>query len=212
MSETIDSPARGDARIRLLEAARDVIRAQGFSATTVDALCREAGVTKGAFFHHFTSKEALGVAVADFWAETTSDFFRHAPYHLPEDPLARVLAYLDFRKEIIDGDLAAFTCLVGTMAQEVYDTSPAIRDACGASILGHAATLEADIAAAMEERGIEADWTPASLARHFQAVIQGAFIMAKATDDADVAREHVDHLRRYVEQLFEHTASQGETA
>jgi TetR/AcrR family transcriptional regulator, transcriptional repressor for nem operon len=46
------------------------------------------------------------------------------------------------------------------------------------------------------------DWTPASLAAHTQAVLQGAFILAKATGDRAIARESVDHLRRYIELLF----------
>ena len=199
-------PERGDARVRLLQAARSVIRAKGFAATTVDDLCAAAGVTKGAFFHHFPSKEALGVAAAAFWAETTTAFFEAAPYHQPADPLDRVLAYVDFRRSIIDGDLAEFTCLVGTMVQEAYGSHPAIRDACAASIFGHAATLEPDIAAAMQARGITADWTPASLARHTQAVLQGAFILAKATGDRAVALESVDHLKRYIALLFRPTA------
>lgn len=203
---TLFAPERGDARTRLLEAARDVIREQGYAATTVDDLCRAAGVTKGAFFHHFKTKEDLGVAAAGFWAETTSELFANAPYHHHDDPLARVLAYVDFRKAIIDGDLAEWTCLVGTMTQEAYRSHPAIRDACAASILGHAETLEADIAAAMKTRGLKADWSAASLARHTQAVLQGAFILGKATGDKDVARESVDHLRRYIELLFADTS------
>lgn len=199
---TKHNPERGDARARLLEAARDVIRTQGFAATTVDDLCKAAGVTKGAFFHHFENKEALGVAAAVYWAETTSAFFTGAPYHDLEDPLDRLLGYVAFRKDIIEGELAEFTCLVGTMTQEIYDTSPAIRDACAASIFGHAATLEPDIEAAMKARGIEAGWTPASLAAHTQAVLQGAFILAKATGDRAIARESVDHLKRYIEMLF----------
>src|SRR5918997_1883902 len=178
---------RGDARTRLLEAARDVIRAKGFAATSVDDLCKSAGVTKGAFFHHFENKEALGVAAAAHWAETTSAFFANAPYHHHDEPLDRLLGYVEFRKSIIEGDLAEFTCLVGTMAQEVYRSHPAIREACAASIFGHAATLEPDIAEAMRTRLIEADWTPASLARHTQAVLQGAFILAKAAGDRAVA-------------------------
>ena len=200
---TKHSPERGDARTRLLEAARDLIRQKGFTATTVDDLCKAAGVTKGAYFHHFESKEALGVAAANYWAETTSDLFRHAPYHQPADPLDRVLAYIDFRRAIISEEIPAFTCLVGTMAQEVHVTSPNIRDAAGASIFGHAKTLEADIDAAIEARGITPDgWNAASLARHFQAVLQGGFILAKAGDDPDLARESIDHLDRYVRQLF----------
>ncbi|GLS37339.1 TetR family transcriptional regulator [Mesorhizobium tianshanense] len=199
---TKQSPERGGARIRLLEAARDIIRAKGFAATTVDDLCKTAAVTKGAFFHNFGSKDALGVAAAEFWAETTSGFFAAASYHDPADALERILAYVAFRKAIIAGDLAAFTCLVGTMAQEVYASSPDIRDACGRSIFGHTATLEADIEAARRDHGIAGDWTAESLARHTQAVIQGAFILAKAGNDPALARESLDHLDRYIRHLF----------
>jgi TetR/AcrR family transcriptional repressor of nem operon len=195
-------PERGDARTRLLDAARDTIRAHGFAATSVDTLCQAAGVTKGAFFHQFGSKEGLGVAAAEYWADTTSALFASAPYHGHADPLDRVMAYIAFRRALIQGAPAEFTCLVGTMVQEVYASAPAIRDACARSIYGHAATLEADIAAAMKARRIKGRWTAASLARHTQAVLQGAFILAKAADDRAYALESVDHLQRYIELLF----------
>ncbi len=182
---------RPDARTRLLDAALTVIRAKGYAATTVDELCRTAGVTKGAFFHHFRSKDDLAVASAGHWADMTNAFVEAAPYHRHEDPLDRVLAYVDFRMVIIQGDLPAFTCLVGTMVQETCDTSPAIREACAASIFGPAGTLVADIGAAMQNCGIRADWTAESLASHTQAVIQGAFIIAKAKSDAHVAVETI---------------------
>lgn len=207
---TKQDPERGEARTRLLEAARDLIRARGFAGCSVDDLCRAAGVTKGAFFHQFGSKEGLGVAAAQYWAETTTAFFAAAHYQTHADPLDRVFAYLDFRKEIIAGEIADFTCLVGTMAQEVYQSHLAIRDACAASIFGHAKTLEADIAAAMQAHGIEGDWTAASLARHMQAVIQGAFVLAKAADNPEIARESLDHLRRYVLLLFSKAGSVDE--
>ena len=195
------------ARVKLLEAARDVIRAQGYSATSVDDLCRAAGVTKGAFFHHFASKEALGVAAADYWSETTAALFASAPYHDLLDPLARILAYIDFRSELLVGPVETFTCLVGTMVQESFATSDPIRAACEASISGHAATLEADIAAAILLYGLRGT-TPASLALHTQAVLQGAFILAKAKGDAEIARESAAHLKRYFELLFK----KGETS
>ena len=195
--------------MRLLKAARDTIRAKGFAATSVDDLCVAAGVTKGAYFYQFGSKEALGVAAASYWAETTTALFEVAPYHLPDDPLDRILAYVDLRRSIISGEFAEFTCLVGTMVQETYASSPAIRDACGRSIFSHAATLEADIQAAIINLGIVGDWTAASLARHTQAVIQGAFILAKAANDPALAVEGVDHLDRYIRLLFSQPSSKG---
>ena len=52
------------AKEKLLDASLSLIRERGFAATTVDELCTRAGVTKGAFFHHFASKEDLAVAAA----------------------------------------------------------------------------------------------------------------------------------------------------
>ncbi|MFN4100208.1 MAG: TetR/AcrR family transcriptional regulator, partial [Pararhodobacter sp.] len=162
--------------------------------------------TKGAFFHHFPSKEALGIAAAGFWAETTGALFASAPYHLPADPLDRIHAYLDFRRDLIAGEIWQWTCLVGTMAEEVHASHPAIAEACGASIFAHAETLEADIAAAMQARGITRP-DAASLARHTQTVLQGAFVLAKAGGGQAVARESVDHLRRYLDLLFSERAT-----
>ena len=194
--------SRINARTKLLEAALNVIRAKGYNATTVDDLCGATGVTKGAFFHHFASKEALAVAAADFWSETTAGLFAGADYHRHADPLDRVMAYIDFRAELIEGPIEQFTCLVGTMSQEVFLSSPAIRDACAASIFIHAATLEADIAQAMSRHGVTGV-SAGSLANHTQAVLQGAFILAKASGRADFALESVAHLKRYFELLFQ---------
>ncbi|MGL5116701.1 MAG: TetR/AcrR family transcriptional regulator, partial [Beijerinckiaceae bacterium] len=80
------------AREKLLDAAFTLVRSKGFTATTVDDLCAAAGVTKGAFFHHFASKEALGVAAAQHWSKVTSAFFAGATYHRHADPLERFLA------------------------------------------------------------------------------------------------------------------------
>jgi TetR/AcrR family transcriptional repressor of nem operon len=198
----IEPPPSGGARCRLLDAAFSIIREKGYAATSVDELCGEAGVTKGAFFHHFKSKDALGVAAARRWSEITGAFFETAPYHKHSDPLERVLGYLDFRKAMLKGEIAEFSCLVGTMVQEIYDTSPAIREACEASISTHAAGVESDIAGAMKLYRIRPPWTAESLALHMQAVLQGAFILAKAKGNARVAETSIDHLRRYVELLF----------
>lgn len=196
------NPELGYACTRLLDAALRLIRERGFAGTSVDELCRAAGVTKGSYFHHFKTKEALGIEAAKHWMVLTSTFFAAAPYHDPADPRDRVLAYVAFRKSMITGDIAEFSCLVGTMAQELFSVSPAVRDACGEAMFDHTATLEADIQAARDAYGVAGDWSTASLARHTQGVLQGAFVLAKAGNDPALAREMLDHLDRYIRLLF----------
>jgi TetR/AcrR family transcriptional repressor of nem operon len=194
-----------ESKTRLLDAALHVIRAKGYSATRIEDICEAAGLTKGSFFYHFKGKEDLALAAADYWSYQTSAMFESAEYHdqtkLP-DPVDRLLAYIDLRKALIQGELPDFTCLVGTMVQEIYDTQPAIREACNQSISGHAATLIPDIEEAMRQSGIRDGWTAESLALYTQASIQGAFILAKAKQNPDVAVALIDHLRRYFELLF----------
>lgn len=190
------------AKTKLLDAALSVVRTKGYSATTVDDICQAASVTKGAFFHHFKSKEDLAVSAAGHFSFMADGLFSAAPYHDLLDPLDRLLGYVDFREAILQGELPQFTCLLGTMVQESYETHPRIREACERHICGHAATLEADIVEAMRKYGLVADWTPESLALYTQAVIQGAFILAKAKHGPEVAVACLDHLRRYLEMLF----------
>ena len=61
----------------------------------------------------------------------------------------------------------------------------------------------------MQQRGLRGEWTAKSLALHTQAVLQGAFILAKAKDDAKIAAASIDHLRRYIELLFTTTKQKG---
>ena len=196
---------RPDAKTKLLDTSLRLIRTAGYEATTVDDLCRAAGVTKGAFFHHFKSKEDLAVAAAEHWSRFTGALFDAAPYHDYDDPLDQLIAYIDFRAQLLEGrTLPEATCLLGTMVQETFESNPAIRDACAAGISGHAAHVAKIIAAAKARHAPRATWTADSLALHTQAVIQGAFILAKARNEMAIARDSILHLRRYVELLFHH--------
>jgi TetR/AcrR family transcriptional repressor of nem operon len=204
------SRARPNARDRLLDAAMQVIRAQGYSATTVDDICSAAGLTKGAFFHHFSSKEDLAVAAAGHFSEMAERLFAAAPYRELADPLDRLLGYIDFRSAILSGPIREFTCLLGTMVQEAYETHPAIRLACDTYISAHAAEVAKDIEDAKARYAPQAQWSAPSLALYTQAVLQGAFILAKARGGPEAARDAVSHLRRYVEFLFHRPTSKQE--
>lgn len=199
-------------RQKLLEASLRVLRTKGYNATRVEDLCEAAGVSKGSFFHHFDSKQELGIAAAEYWREQVTELFAKAPYHQHPDPLERVLAYLEFRKQLLEGPLPEVTCLAGTLVQEIYASDPALLEACERCISGHAATLEEDLAAAMKQRGINGGWTPASLALHTQAVIQGALLLAKAKGNTQVAADSLDHLKRYIELCFQAPVPAGPAA
>jgi TetR/AcrR family transcriptional repressor of nem operon len=195
-------PPSENARVRLVDATIDLVRSNGYAATRVDDVCAAAGVTKGSFFHHFASKEELAVASAAAWNQRAAKVFADAPYTLHRDPLDRLLGYVKFRRQMIDGEMFEWTCFAGTTIQEVHENYPAIRDACAEPIRDHVGFLAEMIRAALVEYpvpGLKSE----SLATHIQAVTQGAFVMAKATQDKQTARDCLDHLHRYLGLLFQ---------
>jgi TetR/AcrR family transcriptional repressor of nem operon len=200
MASVTEAPAGPNgAKKKLLDAALRVIRTKGYEAATVDEMCLAAGVSKGSFFHHFASKEDLATAAAAHFSAAADARFAAAPYRAPEDARERLLAYVDFRTALLDGQLPDITCLLGTMVQETYATHPAIRDACDGYIRSHAADVARDIELAKRDRAPDAGWSAESLGLFTQAVIQGAFVLAKAHNDPAVAAECLTHLRRYLE-------------
>ncbi len=190
-------------RTKILDAALHVIRCKGYADTSIDDLCTAANLTKGGFFHHFKGKEDLAIAAADHFSKNADRFFASAPYQELSDPLFRLLGYIDFRIAIIRGTLPQFTCLLGTMVQETYQTHPAIRAACNTHIRSHAADVAKDIALARDYYCPDAEWSAEGLGLHTQAVIQGSFVLAKASNGPEIAIESLEHLRRYIELLFE---------
>ncbi len=191
-----------ETRAKLLNAAMAVIRAKGYAATSVDDICQAAGVTKGSFFHHFKSKEDLAVAAAEHFSAMADGLFAQATYQNASDPRERLLGYVDFRRELLRGELPQVTCLLGMMVQETYASHPLIREACDKHISAHAQQVTADIEKAKARYAPSADWSPESLGAFTQAVMQGAFILAKAKNNPKIAADCLEHLRRYTEALF----------
>lgn len=175
---------------------------KGFTATTVDEICAEAGLTKGSFFHYFDSKEDLAKATAKHFYEFQQRMFDGAPFRSLADPLDRVHGRLDFIVGVARNPQLPKSCLIGNLAQEVSGTHEGIRCVCQGVFESAAADFERDVAAAKMKHVPDADLDPASVARLFITLIQGSMILAKASQDAGVLADNAEHFRRYIESLF----------
>jgi AcrR family transcriptional regulator len=116
-----------ETRGKFLAAATDVIRAKGYTATTVDDICAAAGLTKGSFFHHFESKEQLGIAAVEQFNAMATELFGSAPYQAKDDPRDRIFGYIDLRIALLTGEISQYTCLIGTTGG-LRNASGAARD------------------------------------------------------------------------------------
>jgi TetR/AcrR family transcriptional regulator, transcriptional repressor for nem operon len=192
-----------NSRLKLLDSALTVFRTKGYAGTRVEDICEKAGLTKGSFFHHFESKQSLAIAAAEHWSVVTDAVFEAAPYQHAQSARARLLGYVGQRRAMLKGRLAAITCLAGTLIQETYATVPGVRDAFAHSIQHHLEHVTALVEAARQECAPEAKWSAREVAEYMHAVLQGAFVLAKAEGDIGVADRSLKLLEDYLERLLE---------
>ena len=92
MARTVDPQRHEQRRLQIIDAALTCFAARGYDGTSTAALCREAGIGSGTFFHYFPTKRSLLLAILDLGAADTRAWFAGRP--AGEDPLGTVRAYL----------------------------------------------------------------------------------------------------------------------
>lgn len=196
MFQAVPQDRAAATRATLIRTATDLIRRQGFVFTTVDQICEQAGVTKGAFFHHFGSKDELAEACLVQWDGMTAAMDAGAPFQAATDPRGRVVRYMDFYIGVFDNPKVLKSCLAGTTAQEVADTNPPLRDAANVCFVNAAGRFQGLLDHACKAGGRKVD--TASLAALWIATIQGSLILYKASQDASVIRRNLQHVKAYI--------------
>jgi TetR/AcrR family transcriptional regulator, transcriptional repressor for nem operon len=79
---------------RILTASKELFLARGYAATTVDAICEKAELTKGSFYYSFDSKEDLGIAVLDWSLRRSVEMLASGPHVRITDPVEKAFAFL----------------------------------------------------------------------------------------------------------------------
>jgi len=188
---------------KLLDAAQRLMLAKGFPATTVDEVCKAAGLTKGSLFHYFESKEKLGKAVLERYVSFKQQMWQAAPFMKKSDPLLRVYGYLDFAVQMHKKPEGQNGCLLGHFAQELSDTYPEIRSLCAERFGQWAKTFKRDLDEAKAKYAAKRSIDTQSLAEHFIAVLEGSLIISKAKQDRRMLERNLWHFKQYLKSLFE---------
>ncbi len=193
------------ARERILDAARRLVLEHGFAATTLDAVLADAGASKGAFFHHFPTKAALGRALVEQYAQADEHVLEEhmsAAEAGSDDAAEQLIAFLRGFEEATDDLLAVQpSCLFVSF---IYETELADAGTDGivlesVMVWRHRILTKLNEAAKRHPRLRELDLT--ALADQVFTVFEGAFLLARATGDPTAVRRQLAHLRRYVELL-----------
>ncbi len=190
-----------DTREAILAAARALFLRQGYTATGIDEICAEAGITKGALFHYFDSKEALGHAALERWVSDGARAFASGPYVQDPDPLKRVLGFVDFAIQMTQ--MGPPGCIAGIFAQELAPTNDAVRTKVADAFAGWSGALEALINDAKTACAPHSAIDPKGLAQYTLAVFQGSLLLARAFQSPTVIAANLRQVRAHIETQFE---------
>lgn len=194
-------------RERILDAAQRIVLERGFAATSVDAVLAQAPATKGAFFHHFPSKNALGRALLERYAaadERMLEDFMAVAEAQSEDPAEQLVAFVR-RFEHAADELAPTQpgCLFVSFIYESELAGDGDDDLIATSIRHWRMRLLDKLEAAARAHPPAVAVDLPSLADQVFTTFEGGFILARAMHDPRHLRSQLAHLRHYLELLFE---------
>jgi TetR/AcrR family transcriptional repressor of nem operon len=186
----------GSAREKILAAALTLMLQKGYSATTVDDMCEEAGVSKGSFYHFFESKDEVGLAALELYYQEGMKRLLGGRFVLERDPVRRLVGFLE-HVEAHSEEFWGRGCLLGTFAVDLAETHPAIRKQVARRFERLAEAFSGLFEPIAGPRGGHP--TPVELATGYLATLEGAIVLARAFHDPERIRSVLEAYRRQLD-------------
>ena len=188
-------------RQTLLEAAFAEIHRNGFQAASLAQILAETGLTKGALYHHFPDKKALGLAVVDEVIRPRLAAMMFAPLADTRQPLATMQALLTAKAAEDDPYVVKLGCPLNNLMQEMSPVDENFRqhlnDVFEAWVAVVAAALKRGKTAGEVRRDVEAE----STAFFIVSALEGCVGMSKNTQSVAAYRSCLAQLGRFLDTL-----------
>ena len=185
MARTVD-PARHEARrLQIIDAALTCLATSGYDGATTAAICRQARISSGTFFHYFPTKVSVMTAILEHGTQETIAWF--ASHESDSDPRTVVTAYVEHTlADFTDDRIAGFVRAVSAVM-----TEPEIAQALAAADAAQRGGLQNWLTLAQEQGQVRRDLTPTRLTSWLMLLLDG-FLGRMAIDPTftdDVERE-----------------------
>jgi len=174
-----------ETRQQLLTAAFEEIHRVGFQAASLSRILRHTGLTKGALYHHFPNKQALGYAVVEELIAARVEDFWIRPLEAG-DPIDRLVAIItEAGRELTREDIR-LGCPLNNLAQEMAPVDEGFRERIEAIYRRWHEGLAAALARGQREGTVRPDIDPAGMAVFIVATLEGCLGLAKTAQDPDL--------------------------
>lgn len=193
-------------RERILDTAHDMVLRQGYAATSLDQILGHAGVTKGAFFYYFKSKDDLARALFERYLQGDREVLEQTVQRaekLASDPLQQVLVALGLLEEMFAGlDEPHPGCLIASYCYQNELMTPETTAKARASLELWRDAIAAKLRAAAKLHAPRSEPDYEALGDLPNVVIEGGFVMAKVYGDPKFLARQLRLLKNHIELLF----------
>ncbi len=195
-----------ETRQRILDATQDLTLRRGFGATSIDLIIESAGLTKGAFFYHFSNKNDLARALVERFAkheETLTTEFTEKAERLARDPLQQLLLFVGLFEELFrETEESHPGCLFATFCYESELNDEHTNEIVRSSILAAREMMIEKLNRVIESRPPKVDFDVEAVADLYTGIFEGAFVLARTLEDPGLIARQLAEYRRYLELLF----------
>ena len=193
-------------REKILLAAQQLVLDFGFGGMSVDQVITEAGITKGAFFHHFKSKHELGQTILDRYVENDDKLLHELvgrSESLSHDPLQQYLIFVGLLEEALSGSEEPMAgCLVASYIYQLEIFGPETRHKVIKGFQEWERILVAKLDVVLEKYTPKRPITAEEIYRNLMALFEGGVILAKLYNQGPILGEQVAQHKKYLELLF----------
>lgn len=186
-----------DTRDRIVTTAARLFHHDGYHATGVAAILREAEVNSGSLYHFFDTKEALLEAVVEHHRQRLGPTLFDPAEAAHDDPFERIFMVVDHYRRTLLGSGLARGCPVGRLALEIGVSEPEVRTLVERYLTEWTTRVERWLENAGGRFSNRADRSAA--AHLVLAVTQGGIMMALAAASIEPFDAVIDQLRRSLE-------------
>lgn len=194
-------------RTKIMDAAQSLILDHGFGGTTIDAVISQAEVSKGAFFHHFSSKAELGKELVQRYADQDAEHLEQTlvkAEELTDDPLQQMLIFVKLFEQEIESLEEPFPgCLFASYLQQSQLFDHDILDIIRESMLLWRTRVLDKLKKIEQKHPPRRDIDLESLADMLMVIFEGSFVLSQSLKDNKIIARQLSHYHSYLQLLFD---------
>jgi TetR/AcrR family transcriptional repressor of nem operon len=168
-----------DTKKQIIKAGMSIIARQGFNATGIEAVLKQAMVPKGSFYYYFSSKQEFGLQVLDHFSAGIDRIFTSFLADGSVPPLTRLRNCLESLVDRFEDNNCSIGCLAANLGQELADQSEEFRQKLADIFLSWTGHFERCLGEAREAGEIPEDISPEHMAEFFLSGFEGALLISK---------------------------------